>query len=126
MPAPTTRNATAAGSPQCYRLANTRGSTMIILAGSIRIATGRREDAMDALSEMLQATLAENGCLAYSFAFDLLDEHLLRIFEVFQDEEALAAHRASPHMAAWRDALPLLGIGDRDMWQYDVSASRRI
>jgi quinol monooxygenase YgiN len=99
---------------------------MIILAGSIRIADGKREVAFGALSNMVEATRAESGCVAYSFAFDLLDDHLLRIFEVFRDEVALAEHRASPHMAAWRLALPELGVTDRALWQYDVAASRRI
>jgi quinol monooxygenase YgiN len=99
---------------------------MIILAGSIRIGTGKRDDAMDVMSRMVEATRAEDGCIAYSFAFDLADDHMIRIFEVFQDEAALAAHRASPHMDEWRAAAPMLGVGDRDMWQYDVTSSRSI
>jgi quinol monooxygenase YgiN len=50
----------------------------------------------------------------------------VRIFEVFANAEALAAHRASPHMATWRAAWPALGIGDRDMSQYDVAKSEKL
>jgi len=104
----------------CYKPA------MIILAGSIRVAAGKREEALSTLRYMVEHTRAEPGCVAYSFAFDVLDDHLIRIFEVFQDEAALAAHRASPHMAQWRQAWPGLGIGERDMMQYAVSAAQRI
>ena len=55
---------------------------------------------------MVNGTRAEPGCIEYSFAFDALDDHLLRIFEVFVDDAALAAHRASAHMASWRTLMP--------------------
>ena len=99
---------------------------MIILAGTLRIAAGQRAAAHAALSQLVEATRAESGCMAYSFAYDVLDDHLLRIFEVFRDEAALAAHRASAHMAAFRQRSPGLGIGERAMWQYEVSAARQI
>jgi len=99
---------------------------MLILAGSIRIAQGKREAALEPLRTMVEATRAEPGCLSYAFAFDVMDDHLVRIFEVFEDEAALAAHRASPHMASWRAAGQALGISDRDLSQYDVSGSRKI
>ena len=73
------------------------------------------------VERMIEATRAEPGCIAYSFSYDVLDDHLIRVFEVFQDEAALAAHRASNHMAEWREAWPLLGIGDRSMWLYRAS-----
>jgi quinol monooxygenase YgiN len=99
---------------------------MVILAGSIRIAHGSREAALAPIAEMVRSTRAEPGCLQYAFAFDALDDHLVRIFEVFVDDAALAAHRASPHMAVWRAQMPALGIGDRDMSEYQVQSARKI
>jgi quinol monooxygenase YgiN len=99
---------------------------MIILAGTIRIARGQRDAALGPMQRMVAATRAEPGCISYGFALDVEDDHLVRIFEVFRDAEALAAHRASPHMAAWRGSWPGIGIGDRDMWQYEVSEARAI
>ena len=99
---------------------------MIILAGTVRIAAGTREEAVRAIEIMIEATRAEEGCVTYSFAFDVLDDHLLRIFEVFRDAQAVAAHRASAHMAEWRAALPMLGISDRDLWQYETTSAQPI
>jgi quinol monooxygenase YgiN len=61
---------------------------------------------------------------ASAFAFDVLDEHVLHVFEVWRDEAALATHRASPHMAAWRAAAADLGVHDRRLVEYEVSGSR--
>jgi quinol monooxygenase YgiN len=99
---------------------------MIILAGTIRIGAGRRAAALEPMRTMIEATRAEPGCLSYSFSFDALDEQLVRIFEVFRDEAALAEHRASPHMAAWRASWPSIGISDRDMSEYRVESWRKI
>jgi quinol monooxygenase YgiN len=99
---------------------------MVILEGTIRIGVGQRVAALAPMRNMIEATRAEPGCVAYSFAFDVLDEHLVRIFEVFHDEMALAEHRASAHMAAWRASWPSVGISDRDMTEYRVQSSRKI
>jgi quinol monooxygenase YgiN len=99
---------------------------MVILAGTMRIAAGKRSAALAPIRNMVEATRAEPGCLEYSFAFDALDDHLLRIFEVFRDPAALAAHRASPHMAAWRVVMPELGVSGRDMSEYTVQSARKI
>jgi quinol monooxygenase YgiN len=99
---------------------------MIILAGTVRIAAGQRAAAQDMLRYMVEQTRAEPGCVAYSFAFDVLDDHLLRIFEVFEDDAALAAHRASSHMAKWRAAGQGFGIHDRNLMQYTVSDAQSI
>jgi len=99
---------------------------MVILAGTIRIGPGQRARALAPMVAMVEATRTEPGCLEYAFAFDALDDHLVRIFEVFRDDAALAAHRASAHMAAWRGAMPELGISGRDMSEYQVQSARKI
>lgn len=99
---------------------------MIILAGSIRVPAENIEKARPALEAIVSGSRAEPGCIAYSFSFDVLDEGLIRIFEAFSNADALAAHRASPHMAAWRAVWPELGIGERNMSQYDVSSFQKI
>ena len=94
---------------------------MIVLAGTVRIAPGKREAALPHILAMVEASRAEPGCLEYSFAFDVKDDHLVRIFECFVDDAAREAHRNSPHMAAWRAAWDAAGIGDRAMMRYVVS-----
>ncbi len=100
---------------------------MIVLGGTVRIAPGKKDEAMPFMEKMVAATRAEPGCIQYAFAIDLLDDHLVRIFEVFVDKAALAFHRASPHMAEWRAAIAAGGfIGERDMTQYAVAHSQKI
>jgi quinol monooxygenase YgiN len=94
---------------------------VIVLAGTVRIAPGMREKALPHILRMVEASRAEPGCLEYSFAFDVKDDHLVRIFECFVDDAAREVHRNSPHMAAWRAAWAEAGIGDRAMMRYVVT-----
>ena len=98
----------------------------VILAGTIRVAPERLADLRPHLKAQVEGSLAEPGCLDYALSEDPLDPGLIRVFEHFVDEEALAFHRASPHMAAWRACFPELGVHDRNMSSFDVSAYRQI
>lgn len=97
---------------------------MIILAGSIRLPPERLDEARPVLARMVEASRAEPGCLAYSFAEDLLEPGLIRIFELFEDRAAQQAHSTSAHMAAFRAAWEALGIGGRAITEYEVTTAR--
>jgi quinol monooxygenase YgiN len=94
---------------------------MIVLAGSIRIAPGKREAALRHIRAIVDASRAEPGCLEYHFSFDVNDDHLVRIFECFTDDDAREFHRNAPHMAAWRAAWEEAGLGERAMMRYVVT-----
>lgn len=94
---------------------------MIILAGSMRIAQGKKEIVTAAFTKLAQAVRAnEPGMLEYCFGFDLADDHLLRIFEIYQDEAAVAAHRDTPYMAEARPVMQEC-VTERDLKRYDAS-----
>ena len=101
-------------------------SAPLILAGTLRVPLAHIEAARPHLEAMARASNAEPGCRAYSFAFDVLEPGMLRIFEVFESPEARSFHSNSPHMADWRAACAKFGIGDRDMTRYDVSRTEKI
>ncbi|MEI9965130.1 MAG: putative quinol monooxygenase [Caulobacteraceae bacterium] len=96
----------------------------VLLAGTVRFAVDRLDVSRPRMIEMIRLSGAEDGCLAYTYAEDLSDPGLIHIFEVWRDEAALNAHHAAPHFVRWRDDREALGMSDRRMNRYDVSASR--
>lgn len=79
---------------------------MIIVEGWVRLNPQDVDALRPAAQEMVRATRAnEPGCLEYAFSLDLFEPGLLRIIERWADEAALAAHFATPHMAAFNQAL---------------------
>lgn len=77
----------------------------IIVMGHIHAAPGEILRLKDALSAMLAATNAEDGCEHYSFAAHIDDPDMLIISERWASAEALAAHGASDHMKAFNRAI---------------------
>ena len=78
---------------------------MLIVLAKAQVGEGAMEPAMAAIAEMVAASNAEEGCIAYAFTQDVLQPQVLHIVEKWQDEAALAAHFATPHMAAFGAAI---------------------
>jgi quinol monooxygenase YgiN len=93
---------------------------MLLIIGTIRLPAGKLEEAKPDMERMISGSRAEDGCLEYSYARDVLDAGLIRVTEVWRDRAALDAHFRSPHIAAWRSSWPALGIGERNLVLYEA------
>lgn len=78
---------------------------MLIVLAKAKVSAASMDAARDAIADMVAASNAEDGCIAYAFTQDVLDPTVLHIVEKWQDEAALFAHFATPHMAAFQAAL---------------------
>lgn len=78
---------------------------MLIVLAKAHVGGAAMEAAKAAIAEMVAASNAEEGCIAYAFTQDVLQPGVLHIVEKWQDEAALAAHFATPHMAAFGAAI---------------------
>lgn len=96
----------------------------VIVAGVVRVPPENLEALRPHMEAMIARSRAEDGCLAYSYAVDVLDPGLIRVFEAWRDEAALEAHFRAPHLAEWRAAWPAFGVSDRRLSLYDVAADR--
>jgi quinol monooxygenase YgiN len=99
---------------------------MLIIMGTVRIDPVNIEAARPAMSRMVAASNAEDGCLLYAYSQDLVDPGLVRVSERWRDRAALKAHFESAHIAEWRGVIPTLGISDRDLMLYEVSDSEPV
>jgi quinol monooxygenase YgiN len=70
---------------------------MLIVIGSARAAAHRRADLVAAAREVVAATRADGGCLAYGFYADLDDENTIVNVEMWRDQAALDAHMTHAH-----------------------------
>ena len=78
---------------------------MIIISACIDTEPGTVEAMSDAITTMMNASEAEEGCHAYVFSTEIGNPTNLRIFECWEDEAALKAHFKTPHMAAFQAAM---------------------
>lgn len=78
---------------------------MLIVLAKAKVGAAAMDAAVAAIADMVAASNAESGCIAYAFTQDVLEPGVLHIVEKWQDEAALAAHFATPHMAAFGAAI---------------------
>lgn len=96
----------------------------LIVAGTVRVPAENLERFRPHMEAMLAASRAEDGCLLYSYALDVADPGLIRVFESWRDQAAIDAHVQTPHMAEWRSQWPQFGVSDRRLSLYEVAAER--
>ena len=99
---------------------------MLIVAGTVRVPPQNFEGLRPHMAAMLTASRAEDGCLDYGYAEDVIEAGLVHVFERWRDRAALDAHFRTPHMAAWRAAWPSFGVSDRRLFAYEVASESAI
>lgn len=98
----------------------------LVIAGTVRVPPENLARFKPHMVKMLAASRAEDGCLFYSYAEDVAEPGLIRVFEAWRDQAALDAHFRTAHMAEWRAAWPLFGVSDRRITLYEVAAERAL
>ncbi len=83
---------------------------MLIVLAKAKVGADAIDAARVAIADMVAASTAESGCIAYAFTQDMLDPTVIHIVEKWQDDAALAAHFATPHMAAFGAAIAGLDL----------------
>ena len=93
---------------------------MFIIAGTISIDPDRADDFFAAAKVMMEASNAEDGCEAYVMSQDPNDPACVRLYERWDNDDALKAHFSAPHMKEFNKALKGVVTG-MDALRYDVS-----
>ena len=93
---------------------------MLLILGTIRIPPAKLPNARSAMQDMILTSRAEQGCLAYSYAEDILEPGLIHVKEMWLDQPSLDKHFTTEHIAVWRATWPALGITNRNLSLYEV------
>ena len=95
---------------------------MLVIAGTLTIDPSGRDTVADAVRTITAATRKEAGCVDYRFSLDLDDDGTVHVFEHWESEAAWQAHMATPHVAAFGDAVGAL-MKDAAVQRYEVAAT---
>ncbi len=98
----------------------------ILIAGTVRVPPENLAAFKPHMLAMLAASRAEDGCITYSYAEDVAEPGLIRVFEAWRDQAAIDAHFQAPHVADWRAAWPQFGVGDRQLSIYETANERKL
>jgi quinol monooxygenase YgiN len=73
---------------------------MVIVGGTFQVEPGLREQYLAERSELMRRSRSERGCLEYIFSADPLDPGRVVLFEVWESQDDLDAHRAATRSRA--------------------------
>ena len=99
---------------------------MIIVNGTVRFGDGEIDRLREGMKANILATRAEDGCEHYAYAVDVSDPNLLHVAERWSDDEAIAAHMASPHMGAFMAEIGASKVEAISIKAYEASFLRNV
>ena len=99
---------------------------MLIVLAEARFNPEQADRVRALARPMIVASRAEPGCAAYDYAFDLIEADLMRVRELWRDEQALKDHFATPHMAAFLKGLRDLGPASVTVKCYELGPERKM
>lgn len=79
---------------------------MFTLTVDLNVLPGHLEDFIVAIKKNAEASFNnEPGCVYFDVNQSIDDDHHFTFFEVYEDKEALEAHRQAAHFFEWREAV---------------------
>ena len=98
----------------------------VAVIGQFRIPPQAMEAARPMMRKVMEATRAEDGCIEYNYAEDVLDPGLIRVSELWNSRTQLAAHLKTLHMAVWGEERAALGLSGRKITVFDAENASEI
>jgi len=99
---------------------------MLVVLAEARFDPKDTEQVRAVARPMIEASRAEPGCGGYDYAFDLLEPDLMRVRELWRDEQALKDHFATPHMATFLKGLRALRPKTVTVKCYELGPERKM
>ena len=93
---------------------------MIVVVGQFRLPPEVMATARPLMEKVMLATRAEDGCVEYNYAEDVLDPGLIRVSEVWHSRAQLNAHMKTAHMVTWGQERIALGLTGRAITVFEA------
>ena len=96
-----------------------------VLIARYHVIPGNRQLVEDTLRTMAERVAAdEPACLLYNASVDVENENLICLYEVYEDEDAVAAHRETPHFKDLIEGIvvPVLEKRERELYRRLIPA----
>lgn len=99
---------------------------MLIVSGIITMDPSGHDQAVELVGPLVEATLAEEGCITYGFWADPNQPGVFRVYEEWADEDALNTHMGTPHMAEFIVGMGSLPITGTEINKHEVAGSSKL
>ena len=93
---------------------------MLIVHVDVQVVAGQSKEFVAASVANAKASLQEPGVVRFDLIADLADEEHFLLVEVYQDDAAAAAHKATSHYATWRDTVAPMMARPRSSTKFEA------
>jgi len=97
---------------------------VIAIIGQVDVHPEDAASVAELMGVLMNQSMLEPGCHHYAYARDLTTPNRFQLSELWENEEALAAHFETAHLAAYRAAVRKLRVLARRVQRFDVSGAR--
>lgn len=94
---------------------------MIVNHVHFTVDPATRDEFLDAVRDLVEASNDEDGVLEYRAAVDVRDENTVRFLERYEDEAAVDAHESSEHFQSFAARLPDFLAGEPGGTQFEAT-----
>jgi quinol monooxygenase YgiN len=98
----------------------------ILVTGTIDFDPSKRDEAVAAITECMEAARKDEGCEAYVFSGDLSDPGRIHVSEQWASQELMDAHMATPHMATLMGAMGAFGVTAASLTKWDGATPSKL
>jgi quinol monooxygenase YgiN len=100
--------------------------SLIAIMGQFDLHSDDAPAAEVLMRTMMNETIKEQGCHHYAYSRDLSVADRFQLSELWEDENALAAHFRAAHMATYRAGIGKLRVIKRTVKRYDVTNMKEL
>ena len=100
--------------------------TVIVIHAVFPLNPETRDEALDLIADLADASSAEPGITDYRPATDVDDPNVVRFFEQYEDAAAFEAHTQTDHFQEFEAALPDLLGGEPEVTRYEVDSASQL
>lgn len=99
---------------------------MIVMHATLPVDPDQHEAAVELVRDLASTSREEDGVLEYRVTEDLEDEGTIRVFERYEDEDALSAHMGSDHFASFQAEAASVLAGAPSLRRFDVERTTEV
>jgi quinol monooxygenase YgiN len=97
---------------------------MIVVVGRVKTDAEKRAALIEIAQTVAAASRAEQGCVSYRVYEDTELEGDFVFVEEWEDDAALERHFATPHIAAFMQAIPTAIVAQPDVRFHTIASSK--
>ena len=98
----------------------------VVMHAELPIDPDSRDEALELVEELADASRTEEGVVDYRGTTDVEDSTTIRIFEQYEDDDAVDAHMSSDHFRSFQGAIGDHLDGEPKLYRFDVDETSRV